>query len=71
MLRPHGKDLARKFVRVKALEPRVARGKALSFIAEFPRYKKNEYLLVGFLVAGKVQEIWFNGDKDKRHCQSR
>lgn len=58
ILRAKNKDLKTGFFQLHALEPKVDLHGALSFMAEFLRYKRNEYILVGFLVAGKLHEIW-------------
>jgi len=58
ILRAKNKDLRTGFFQLHALEPKVNLHGALSFMAEFLRYKRNEYMLVGFLVAGDLHEIW-------------
>lgn len=58
ILRGKNNDLKTGYFQIHALEPKVDLHGALSFMAEFLRYKRNEYMLVGFLVAGKLHEIW-------------
>ena len=58
MLRTRSKDLKNGFVHVRALEPYVGDQGTLSFMAEFLRHKRNEYLLVGFLIGGELREFW-------------
>lgn len=66
ILRGKNIDLKTGYFQIHALEPKVDFYGTLSFMAEFLRYKRNEYMLVGFLVAGKLHEIWVTmGTKTK------
>ena len=66
ILRAKNIDLRAGYFQIHTLEPKVDFHGTLSFMAEFLRYKRNEYMLVGFLVAGRLHEIWVTmGTKTK------
>lgn len=58
MLQPRSKALKNGFVHVRALEPYVGHQGTLNLMAEFLRHKRNEYLLVGYLVGGELRGFW-------------
>ena len=52
-----GKNLQKGFFQLYVVDE-VSRIGTLRFMAEFLRYKRNEYGLIGFLVENKLLEVW-------------